>query len=154
MDNPTGKVHRKVYGLFIRETSGENTKLLVYTAPDGMFRFPGGTVEDDENLLTGLKRELQEEVGNCDFKVLRALGSHRYYKPDVHKYVERHDYLLQATIPLPDTFSFTVQSDDKDAGMIFDYHWIGSERVSHLHWEFKNYITPKYIPELFRPVNI
>lgn len=143
-------VHIKVYGYFIRR----HAQLLVFAAPDGSLRFPGGTVDDGEDLLDGLKRELLEETGICDFKILRKMGVHGYYKPDVRKYVERHDYLLQAANPLPDSFSFTVKSHDKDDGMIFDYRWIGMEDIHQLDWEFKEYMTPDYIPEFFDSANI
>jgi 8-oxo-dGTP pyrophosphatase MutT (NUDIX family) len=139
---------RKVYGWFIRRIQGE-AQLLIFTAPEGSFRFPSRTVEENEELLHGLQRELREETGITDFKVLRKLGVHAYYKPDVRKYVERHDYLLQASSPLPDSFSFKVQSDDKDNGMLFDYYWMSLEEFDQLDWEFKKSMTAEYIPEVF-----
>ena len=114
------KAFRKAYGFFIRHASNGEAEFLVFAAPDGSLRFPGGTVDDGEDLLAGLRRELREETGINDFKVLRELGVHRYYKPDVDKHVERHDYLLHAA-SLPDEFSFTVQSHDKDDGMVFEF---------------------------------
>lgn len=143
------KTHRKVYGYFIRHNRQGAMQLLVFTAPDGSLRFPGGTVDEGEDLLEGLRRELREETGIRDFKVLRKLGVHAYYKPDVRKYVERHDYLLQAANPLPDSFSFTVKSNDKDNGMVFNYHWMTQEEIGQLDWEFREYATPEYFPEFF-----
>ena len=52
----------------------------MFTAPDGMLRFPGGTVGEGENLLTGLCRDLHEETGIHDFKVPRELGIYSHYK--------------------------------------------------------------------------
>ena len=143
---------RKVYGWFIRYRQGE-AQLLIFTAPDGSFRFPGGTVNTDEELLDGLRCELREEMDISEFKVLRKLGVHAYYKPDVRKYVERHDYLLQATAPLPDQFSYTVQSYDKDDGMVFDHHWMSRGEIGQLDWEFRDYVTPEYLPEFFQMTN-
>ena len=144
------KEFRKVYGFFIRYTPNGNAESLMFTAPDGALRFPGGTMDEGEGLLTGLCRELREETDISDFKVLRELGVHHYYKPDVDKHVERHDYLLQAAASLPDEFSFTVQSHDKDDGMVFEYRWIGIEHLYQLDWEFRAYVTPEYGPEFFR----
>lgn len=143
------EIHRKVYSLFIRHTPQGQAQLLVYSAPDGSLRFPGGTADEGEDLLDGLTRELHEETGISDFKVLRKLGTHAYYKPDVRKYVERHDYLLQTMTPLPDTFSFVVHSHDKDDGMVFDYHWMSHDEIAQLDWEFREYVTPEYIREFF-----
>ena len=127
--------------------------MLVFTAPDRSLRFPGGTLNDDEDWLDGLRRELCEETGVNDFNVLRKLGVHAYYKPDARKYVERHDYLLSATVSLPDEFSHTVQSHDKDDGMFFDYHWMSRAENDQLDWEFREYVKPEYIPEFFSPTN-
>ena len=142
-------VYQKVYGYFIGHRRG-GVQLLVFTAPDRTLRFPGGTVEAGENLLAGLHRELHEETGISDFKVLRELGIHHYYKPDMDKHVERHDYLLQADVSLPDRFSFPVKSSDKDNDLVFEYSWIGIEQLHRLDWEFREYVTPEYIPELFK----
>lgn len=143
------KLFRKAYGFFIRHAPSGNAELLVFTAPDGCLRFPGGTVDDDEDLLVGLRRELREETGISEFKVLRALGVQRYYKPDVDKQVERHDYLLQAAA-LPDEFSFMMQSHDKDNGLLLEYRWIGIEHLYQLDWEFRDYVTPHSVPEFFK----
>ena len=144
------KEFRKVYGFFIRDAPSGKAELLVFAAPDGALRFPGGTVEEGEDLLAGLRRELREETGISDFKVVRELGVHHYYKPDVDKYVERHDYLFQAAASLPERFSFTVQSHDKDDGLVFEYHWIGIEHLYQLDWEFRDYVTREYVPEFFK----
>jgi ADP-ribose pyrophosphatase YjhB (NUDIX family) len=143
------KFFRKAYGYFIRYTFRGTPQLLVFTAPDRSLRLPGGTVEECESVFAGLRRELQEEVGLNDFRFLRQLGVQRYTKSDVQKDVERHDYLLQAITPLPDQFSVTVQGCDKDAGLTFDYHWIDAGQIDRLDWEFKNYLTPEYLPEFF-----
>lgn len=142
------QTYRKVYGWFIRYRQGE-AQLLIFTAPDGSLRFPGGTVDAEEELLDGLRRELREGMGISEFKVIRKLGIHAYYKPDTRKYVERHDYLLGETAPLPDEFSCTVQSQDKDDGMVFDFHWMSREETGQLDWEFREYVKPEYIPEFF-----
>ncbi len=143
-------ISRQAYALFIRSVTHKSAELRVYAAPNGVLRFPVGTVNDREDLLEGLARELHEEMDIGDFKVLRKLGVHRYYKPDVDKHVERHDFLLQASDVLPDNFSYTVQSHDKDDGMIFDYHWMGQAEINQLDWEFKDCIKPEYIPVFFQ----
>lgn len=144
---------KKAYGLFIRHIPIGRSELLVFTTPIGTLRFPGGTVNENEEVLAGLRRELREEMGIDDFKVLRRLGAHRYYKPDIQARVERHDYLLKAVTTLPERFSFTVNSRDKDNGLVFDYQWIGYDELHLLDWEFRGFIRYEYIPEFFTAVD-
>ena len=142
-------VFQKVYGYFIKYNEKGEAQLLVFTAPDLSWRFPGGTVEPGEDLAEGLRRELREETGITQFDILRPLGMHRYYKSNVNKHVERHDYLLKALKPLPAQFSFNVLGGGEDAGSLFAYHWMSVEDIEQLDWEFKEYVTPGYIPEFF-----
>jgi len=141
------KIYRKVSGFLIRFTTLSKAELLVYRTPTRTLRFPGGNVDAEEDLLRALQRELYEEAGSNKFRVLRKLGIHTYYKPDVWKHVERHDYLLLSMRTLPDRFP--IQGQGNDAGLVFDYFWISPEDLVQLDWEFKEPITPEYIPELF-----
>ncbi|WP_046225855.1 NUDIX hydrolase [Paenibacillus dauci] len=60
--------------------------LLLYTKRYNDYSFPGGGLESDEDLYTGLCRELTEETGATDVKILRELGYieefRPYYKPE------------------------------------------------------------------------
>lgn len=60
--------------------------LLLYTKRYNDYSFPGGGVDDHEDLLTGLKRELAEETGAMNIQVLQEFGyidEYRpYYKPE------------------------------------------------------------------------
>lgn len=46
---------------------------LVYSAGFNMYCFPGGGIEDNEDILTALKRELMEETG-CSCDAVEELG--------------------------------------------------------------------------------
>lgn len=141
------RLFRQVYGFVIRATPQGGAQLLVYRAADGSLRFPGGGLEEDEDLLAGLQRELYAESGLSRYVVLRKLGAQQYYRPDVQKHVEHHDYLLLAMKTLPDSFSHAVRGD----GLVFDYRWIDRESVPLVHREFRQSLTPDYLPEFFNP---
>ncbi len=48
--------------------------LLLYTKRYNDFSFPGGGVADDEDLILGLHRELAEETGARNVKVIKEFG--------------------------------------------------------------------------------
>jgi 8-oxo-dGTP pyrophosphatase MutT (NUDIX family) len=60
--------------------------LLLYTQRYNDYSFPGGGVDEHEELLDGLKRELAEETGACNITIIQEFGiidEYRpYYKPE------------------------------------------------------------------------
>lgn len=55
--------------------------LLLYTKRYNDYSFPGGGVELDEDLLTGLRRELAEETGAAQVEVINEIGYIDEYRP-------------------------------------------------------------------------
>ncbi|MBY3621047.1 NUDIX domain-containing protein [Acinetobacter sp. CUI P1] len=68
---------RAVRGIILRGTD----ILLLYTKRYNDYSFPGGGVELDEDLLTGLRRELAEETGAAQVEVIREIGYIDEYRP-------------------------------------------------------------------------
>ncbi|WP_166244675.1 NUDIX hydrolase [Paenibacillus turpanensis] len=59
---------------------GDNI-LLLYTKRYNDYSFPGGGVEPNEDLIEGLKRELEEETGAKEIQVLQEFGYIDEYRP-------------------------------------------------------------------------
>lgn len=55
--------------------------LLMYTKLYNDYSFPGGGVDVDEDLITGLKRELAEETGAKNVEVISEFGYIDEYRP-------------------------------------------------------------------------
>lgn len=55
--------------------------LLLYTKRYNDYSFPGGGVDPEEDLITGLKRELAEETGAKNVKVISEFGYIDEYRP-------------------------------------------------------------------------
>ena len=56
----------------------ENKKVaLIYVSAHNYYMLPGGGIDDD-NIETGLKREVREEVG-CEIEILEEIGYTRLY---------------------------------------------------------------------------
>ncbi len=59
--------------------------LVVYPKNEPIYGTPGGGIEDDESKEQALKRELLEEVGAKEIKIIEYLGTMNSYRVDYHK---------------------------------------------------------------------
>lgn len=67
---------------------------LLHVARDSYYKLPGGGMEEGEDMMTGLKRECQEEIG-CDIEVIKEIGSTvEYWKEDNEKQIS-HCYMAK-----------------------------------------------------------
>ncbi|MFD0711798.1 NUDIX domain-containing protein [Paenibacillus sp. GCM10027626] len=82
---------------------------------------PGGTVEENEDLLRAIQREVKEETGISNVSNIILLGEYSYYSEKLKSNVKRYYYQMNATCP--DQFTHIVQSNDEDNGWIYDYFW-------------------------------
>lgn len=82
---------------------------------------PGGTVEENEDLLSAVQREIHEEAGINDAANIILLGEYTYYLEKLKSNVKR--YYFQMNAACPDQFTHIVQSNDEDNGWIYNYHW-------------------------------
>jgi 8-oxo-dGTP pyrophosphatase MutT (NUDIX family) len=64
-------------GIVLREQS----VLLLFTERYNDFSFPGGGVDPGESLTVGLQREMEEETGATNTRVLRDFGYLEEYRP-------------------------------------------------------------------------
>lgn len=59
----------------------QNEVALIYFSRDEFYKLPGGGLDEDEDIESGLKREVKEETG-CDITTITPLGiieEDRYY---------------------------------------------------------------------------
>ena len=61
---------RAARGIILRDTS----VLMVFTERYNDFSFPGGGIDEGEDLIDGLRRELEEETGASNVRVQRDFG--------------------------------------------------------------------------------
>ena len=144
------KEKRKAFGLFIRPAANGRYELLTLTFEDADgLRFPGGNLDGDEMPEEGLFREIEEEVGWQQPRILRKLGVHRYYKPFVRATVERHDYLMSPPVETPEMWEHVVTGNGGDSGDVYTYRWIGADEIDLISAEVSTCVTPEHIPEVF-----
>jgi len=144
------KLKRKAFGLFIRQAEDGVWELLTLTFPDADgLRFPGGNLEKDEMPEEGLFREIEEELGWQQPRILRKLGEHHYFKPFIMANVERHDFLMAPPVETPQAWQYQVTGEGNDAGEVFTYRWIRADEVDKISDELRTFVTAEHIPELF-----
>ena len=64
--------------------------LLIYTKYYDDYTIPGGGVDPNEPLEEAVKRELHEETGASDIKVIKHFGTYEEYRPYYKGYDQMH----------------------------------------------------------------
>jgi ADP-ribose pyrophosphatase YjhB (NUDIX family) len=143
---------KKVSAFILREAPGAAYKLLVHSFvgdPAMLLRVPGGGIYEGEALEQALFREIREETGLVNPRLLRKLGVDSFIRANTQTNIERHNYLLRVPSTMPDTWEHRATGGGNDAGKRFIYQWIGIEDLDLVDDEFRSTITPENIPELF-----
>lgn len=130
LDVPQERVHRRraARGIVL---DGEEI-LLLYTRRYNDFSFPGGGVDDHEELLEGLHRELAEETGASGVEVVSPYGwveeFRPHYKPQYDlMHMNSYFYHCRADRRLGET---RLESYERDNGM--EPRWVRlDEAIDH-----------------------
>jgi 8-oxo-dGTP pyrophosphatase MutT (NUDIX family) len=118
----------RVLAYVTRERNGR-TELLVFDHrdhPEAGTQVPAGRLDAGESLEQGLLRELHEEAGIEDARIVREL-------PVRGEWVARSPYDDHAfevrgpDVSLADTWEHVVHGDGDDAGLVFCYRWVAVE---------------------------
>lgn len=114
---------RKVLAYIIRN---DNTQLLVFWHkhyPEAGLQVPAGTVEDGEEPLAALFREVDEESGLSQLTLIRHLATEPFYAEAKAEWQERNVFHLQAPDNLPESWLHIVKAGDEDEGLHFEFSW-------------------------------
>lgn len=107
-----------------RERNGLR-ELLVFDHrdhPGAGTQVPAGRLEPGEDLEAGLLRELEEEAGLRDARIVRKFGT---FAPGTLPHGRRYtNHAFEVEAPsAPDRWEHEVVGDGDDAGLVFSYRW-------------------------------
>jgi 8-oxo-dGTP pyrophosphatase MutT (NUDIX family) len=140
-------------GAFILRKGRGGHELLLFRHPDyeaASIQIPGGGLEAGESVEAALYREIHEESGLTDLRIIRKLGESRRCWLDTNVESCRHYFLLEVLGNVLDRWDHTVHGTGLDAGLCFSYFWyrppVGFILPKSSGQVFLN---AEYIPELF-----
>lgn len=92
---------------------------------------PAGRLEPDEELETGLMRELAEETGlkEQQLRIVRELPGFEEHYPSRY---ENHGFHVALEGNAPDRWEHVVHGDGDDAGLVFRFRWMPIDAELHL----------------------
>lgn len=110
---------------------GDNL-LLLYTQRYDDYSLPGGGVDEGENLIEGLIREVREETGATGLHGIQPFGIYEEFRPwhkdgFDHLHMHSHCYICQTDTPLGET---SLEDYERNNGM--EAKWVNIyEAITH-----------------------
>jgi 8-oxo-dGTP pyrophosphatase MutT (NUDIX family) len=117
---------RRVVAYVTRVRDGR-TELLVFEDPEHPYlgvQVPAGRLDPDEELEAGLLRELAEEAGLTNARIVRELPGFEDHYPSRY---ENHGFHVILEEGAPDEWEHVVRGTGDDAGLAFRYRWVPLE---------------------------
>jgi 8-oxo-dGTP diphosphatase len=108
---------------YITRVRGGRTELLVFEHrddPEAGVQVPAGRLEPGEELEAGLLREIEEETGLTNARIVRELPD---FEDHYRSRYENHAFQLVLDEEAPDEWEHVVVGDGDDAGLTFQYRW-------------------------------
>ncbi len=138
------KIKQTVFlAIVCRETFGHGNKrcasVLMINRSDGRFSFPGGSVEQGEDLVSAVQREVEEEINHKPFhQNIVPVCSHSIFTVDMHLYCTFVNYQEMLQIQQNAFFAqhFNTEVTGINAVQLIDYekerglpHFLGNHFV-------------------------
>ena len=120
------KTETKVLGYIVKKVDKE-IHILIFAHrdfPSAGLQVPGGSIEEGEELKTGILREVKEESGLSEFSSIINLGKSIYIAESKQELHERHFFQLNFKGEIKGDFFHKVTIGKEDKGLIFHYQWV------------------------------
>jgi 8-oxo-dGTP pyrophosphatase MutT (NUDIX family) len=137
---------------YIFRRGAQQNELLVFAHrdyPEVPLQVPGGTVDEGEEIVAALFREVDEEAGLVNLPLIRKLGIYRFYWQETGEEVERHFFLLEAPTDTADEWEHEVGGNGIDSGLVFSYSWVKVNDDLELAGHLGRFLSREDTPELY-----
>ena len=125
--HPKIPVVDKVVAYITRKTNGY-IELLVFEHDkqwsEAGLQVPAGTVDKSEDVEAAVFREIEEEVGLRNLKLISKIDEYYMYRNTHEQFNRRHIYHLEATGCISDRWTHRVSGGGLDDGMHFHCFWL------------------------------
>jgi 8-oxo-dGTP pyrophosphatase MutT (NUDIX family) len=121
-DEDIGQISRKVDNWRIRNAARaiildkNNNIAILNVTKERYHKLPGGKIENRENVLQALKREIKEETG-CDIKIINKIGKIIEYKSSYGEKQKSYCYLTKVT----KIGNLNLTKEEKNKGFILKW---------------------------------
>jgi putative (di)nucleoside polyphosphate hydrolase len=133
---------RKAYAYITREANHASAVLVFRHRdyPEAGIQVPRGTVDSDEDPAATVVREVCEECGLCEARLIGLLARDVEAQPDdPARSWERFFFHLVAPTT-SDEWEHTVIGEGEDNGLVFSFFWLPRERLGDLWPGFGDYL--------------
>jgi putative (di)nucleoside polyphosphate hydrolase len=133
---------RKAYAYITREADHASAALVFRHRddPEAGIQVPRGTVDAGEDPAVTVVREVCEECGQCEARLIGLLARDVVAQPDdPTRNWERFFFHLVAP-NAPDEWEHTVTGEGEDNGLVFSFFWLPRERLGDLWPGFGDYL--------------
>ena len=116
-------LRQRVVAYVTRERGGPTELLTIEhkNMPEEGVQVPAGRVDHGEDLVRAVHREVAEETGLDDVRVVRKLPGFEAEYESPH---ESHAFHLVAEAETPDTWEHEVRGEGADAGLVYVCRWL------------------------------
>lgn len=139
----TYTLKNKVLAYITRQTA-IGTELLIFAHrdyPEAGLQVPGGTLDDGEDPLAGVLREVKEETGLENFTSIKLLGETEHVATEKQEIHHRFFFQLTYDKACETTFTHTVAAGEADEGLVFLYRWVRLGELPELAGEMGEMIA-------------
>jgi ADP-ribose pyrophosphatase YjhB (NUDIX family) len=133
---------RKAYAYVTREADRASAVLVFRHRdyPEAGIQVPRGTVDLDEDPAATVVREVCEECGLCDARLIGLLARDMEAQPDDPAWCWERSFFHLVVPSAADEWEHIVTGDGDDNGLVFSFFWLPRDRLGDLWPDFGDYL--------------